>query len=342
MSVEETLLEYADSRGVAVRVDRQEGVLWGVKLIGLNSRNGRRYREAALAQAAALYENAKVNVNHPKEGPLAPRDYQDRLGIIRGVEFRAGDGLFGNLHFNPKHALAEQLVWDAEHNPRNVGFSHNVQAKLSREGEGVIVEEITRVQSVDLVADPAATEGLFEQTEQSGSPSPPYFRIVASPEYRGGGFVWDALTLETLRLHRPDLLAEIEASNVTQLQSLREETVARIAVLERGRRISELLCKYGLPVPARLGVSSDSVLGLKGQGVVNAAFIETLLTIGDEREVESRIAERAELVRNASTWHTQLWKDSAPRSRDQLLVNESRRTEPSSRDFVKALKVVGT
>ncbi len=317
---EELLQEYTDSRGVAVRVDRQEGVLWGVKLIGLNSRNGRRYREAALAQAAALYEHAKVNVNHPKDGPLAPRDYQDRLGIIRGVEFRAGDGLFGNLHFNPKHALAEQLVWDAEHNPRNVGFSHNVQAKLSREGDGVIVEEITRVQSVDLVADPAATEGLFEQTEQ-----PQDLPAVS----------FDALTLETLRLHRPDLLAEIEASNVTQLQSLREETEARIAVLERGRRISELLCKYGLPVPARLGVVKEGALG---QGIVNAAFIETLLTISDEREMESRIAERAELVRNASTWHSQLWKDSAPRSRDQLSVSESRRTEPSSREFVKALK----
>ena len=179
----EQLQEYADSRGVALRVDREEGVLWGVKLIGLNSRNGRRYREAALAGAAALYENAKVNVNHPKEGPLAPRDYQDRIGIIRGVEFRAGDGLFGNLHFNPKHALAEQLVWDAEHNPRNVGFSHNVQAKLSREGDGVIVEEITRVQSVDLVADPAATEGLFEQTEQPEDLPAVHF---------------DALTLETL------------------------------------------------------------------------------------------------------------------------------------------------
>ncbi len=159
MTTEELLQEYSDSRDVAVRVDRGEGVLFGVKLIGLSSRNGRRYREAALAGAAVLYEDAKVNVNHPKEGPLAPRDYQDRIGIIRGVEFRAGEGLFGNLHFNPKHALAEQLVWDAEHNPRNVGFSHNVQAKLSRSEAGIVVEEITRVQSVDLVADPAATEG---------------------------------------------------------------------------------------------------------------------------------------------------------------------------------------
>ena len=160
----EVLQEYVDSRGVTLRVDRAGGVLRGVKLIGLESLNGRRYRPAALSAAVGLYEGAKVNVNHPKDGPLAPRDNRDRLGVIRQVEFRPDDGLFGNLHFNPKHALAEQLAWDAENNPRNVGFSHNVLARLARDGEQTVVEAITHVQSVDLVADPAATQGLFEES----------------------------------------------------------------------------------------------------------------------------------------------------------------------------------
>ena len=216
----EDLQEYADSRGVNLRVDRAAGVLAGVKLIGLTSRNGREYRESALEQAVPLYEEARVNVNHPKEGPLAPRDYQDRIGTIRGVEFRAGEGLFGNLYFNPRHALAEQLVWDAEHNPRNVGFSHNVQARVTRTEDGLVVEEITRVQSVDLVADPATTEGLFEQADTAEVESP---STVA----------WNALTLETLRLHRPDLLVEIAEPTATEARTLHEQTAARIAVLER-------------------------------------------------------------------------------------------------------------
>jgi len=167
----ELLQEYADSRGLALRVDRATGVLRGVKLIGMESLNGRRYRSAALSAAVGLYEGAKVNVNHPKEGPLAPRDYRDRLGVIRQVEFRPDEGLFGNLHFNPKHALAEQLAWDAENNPRNVGFSHNVLARLAREGEQTVVEAITHVQSVDLVADPAATQGLFEEEQPTLTPA---------------------------------------------------------------------------------------------------------------------------------------------------------------------------
>ena len=116
-----------------------------------------------------------MNVNHPKGNPDGPRDYQDRIGTIRGVAVRPGEGLFGDFHFNPKHALAEQLIWDAEHAPENVGFSHNVEARSARRGERVVVEAITRVQSVDLVADPATTRGLFESAacaRRDGRPRP--------------------------------------------------------------------------------------------------------------------------------------------------------------------------
>jgi hypothetical protein len=204
----EALQEYADSRGVDVRVDRAGGVLRGVKLIGLESLNGRRYRPEALAAAIGLYEGAKVNVNHPKEGPLAPRDYRDRLGVVRQVEFRPGEGLFGNLHFNPKHALAEQLAWDAQHNPRNVGFSHNVTARLSREGGQTVVEAITHVHSVDLVADPAATQGLFEQEASAAT-------AVAT---------------------------KVEPEESASL----EEAVKRANVLARRLRILELLAAHGI------------------------------------------------------------------------------------------------
>ena len=156
----ETLLEESFCEGVTV--DREAGVIKGVKLIGLESKNGRGYTPKALREGISLYEGAKVNVNHPKDGPRSPRDYRDRLGVIKGVSFRENDGLYGDFHYNPKHSLAEQLAWDAEHNPRNVGFSHNAEGQISRKGGKTLVESLTRVISVDLVADPATTAGLFE------------------------------------------------------------------------------------------------------------------------------------------------------------------------------------
>ena len=161
------LQEFTTSRGIEVRVDPAAGVIHGVKIIGLASLNNRRYLPAALAQAAPLYENTKVNVNHPKGSPLSPRDYQDRIGTLRNVKMRTGEGLFADFHFNPRHALAEQLIWDAQNSPENVGFSHNVLARTTSQDGQLVVQEITRVQSVDLVADPATTRGLFEASLQS-------------------------------------------------------------------------------------------------------------------------------------------------------------------------------
>jgi hypothetical protein len=284
----EALQEFVDSRGVQLRVDRAGGVLRGVKLIGLESLNGRRYRPAALAEAVSLYEGAKVNVNHPKHGPLAPRDYQDRLGVIRQVEFRPGDGLYGNLHFNPKHALAEQLAWDAEHNPRNVGFSHNVMARLSREGERSVVEAITRVQSVDLVADPAATQGLFE---------------VERPGGEAATTSWESLTLAELGRRRPDVVEQAATEAREPLVGQLREAAARETALARRLRIYELAAAHGLEMRRGPGQAA-SALG--------PAFYEALLNAADESQLEAMIAERAQAVRPAI--------DGRPRSSEQGAV----------------------
>lgn len=186
----ESLLEFATSEGLRPRIDAIRGVLHGVKVLGLTSRNGRQYREACVAAAAPLYEGIKVNVNHARGPRRTPRDYQDRLGCLRAVR-TAEDGLFADLHFNPRHCLAEQLIWDAEHAPENVGLSHNVEARTSRGGNQLIVEEILRVNCVDLVADPATTAGLFESRE------------LATPQT----FDWQQMehVLEELRRRRPEL-----------------------------------------------------------------------------------------------------------------------------------------
>lgn len=167
----ETLCEFVDSRGAEMRVDRQQGIVRGVKVLGLTSRNGRVYLPTALEQAAPLYEGARVNVNHPAGDPKGARDYRDRIGSVQGVAYRPGEGLYGDLHYNPKHSLAEQLAWDAEHGGENVGLSHNVEARVSRHEGRLMVEEITRVHSVDLVASPATTRGLYEQTNPEEVPA---------------------------------------------------------------------------------------------------------------------------------------------------------------------------
>jgi hypothetical protein len=147
--------------GVEPKIDRKAGVIHGVKIIGNHSRNGRHYPNSVLADAVGLYEGAKVNLDHT-EGAAKPRRYSERFGLIQNVALKEDDGLYADFLFNANHPLAGQFLWDAEHSPGNVGFSHHVEAQIRRNGNDVLVEKITAVRSVDLVADPATTSGLFE------------------------------------------------------------------------------------------------------------------------------------------------------------------------------------
>ncbi|GAB4133071.1 MAG: hypothetical protein Kow0040_14860 [Thermogutta sp.] len=160
------LLEFCTSAGTSLRVDREAGVIRGVKVLGALSANGRIYSADAMTEAVKLYNGKPINVDHIDGGR---RSYRDRIGRLTNVEFREG-GLFGDLLVNPKHPLAEQLFWDAEHCPENVGLSHDARGKTVVRGGKVIVESIEAVRSVDLVAEPATTKSLYEDVDpESGT-----------------------------------------------------------------------------------------------------------------------------------------------------------------------------
>lgn len=285
--MKETLREYVDSRGVKMRVDRRAGIIRGVKILGLASRNGRRYPVETLLRAVELYDGVKVNVNHAKGSPAGPRDYQDRIGAISNVRLRPEEGLFADFHFNPKHSLAEQLIWDAEHAAENVGFSHNVRAKTVRRDDHLEVEEITKVESVDLVSDPATTQGLFESAAEADKET-----IEAA-----GGPVLDApladMSVESLRRDRPELVEELLAESRDELQSLRSELErlrkSAAAQQQRQRLIGELLAEFNLPLAENGGETSRAVIGRR--------FMQSLHEAADEKAVRVLIQERAELVR---------------------------------------------
>ena len=319
--MDELLQEFVDSRGLDLRVDREQGVLRGVKLLGLDSRNGRKYSPAALESAKGLYEGARVNVNHPKGHPLASRDYQDRLGLVRNIALRPVAGLFGDFHFNPKHALAEQLLWDAQHAPENVGFSHNVQARTVRHGDETLVEAILKVHSVDLVADPATTCGLFEQAQGAAAAR----ALPRSPSL-------GACTIEDLRLLRPDLLHEIQEQAGAELGQLRRrvdemETVQAIhAKREVARR---LLAEFHLPDLDQRGAGGE---------LVSESFVTSLLAAADEPLMRQLVAQRAQLIRAAAAHAGADRRNGKPLSREQALGEAADRRVTTVDEFVRAIR----
>lgn len=154
-----TLLEGAAS------VDRDAGVIRGVKLLGRVSRNNREYTDGALREAAQQYAGAKINIDHPdRRDPSAERKVLDGFGVIESVRVEK-DGVYGDIRYLTSHPAASLIAEAAEKMPGAFGFSHNARGRTNKRGGKTVVESIESVRSVDLVRDPATTSGLFESEQ---------------------------------------------------------------------------------------------------------------------------------------------------------------------------------
>lgn len=310
MALDRSLFEFFDNRGAPLRVDRPRAVLRGVKVLGTVSKNGREYSAAALAGAVPLYEGAKVNVNHAPGDPNAPRDYRDRIGCLRGAR-AANDGLYADLHFNPKHALAEQLLWDAEHAPENVGLSHHVRAKTALVDGRTVVEQIVKVHSVDLVADPATTHGLFERI--SWEDSHVELQTIAWNDLKK--LRPDLVEAARAEFASPtgDVAAATAAGEITRLREELDSLQARERLRERRDEIDRQIAAARLPAE-----------------LATAALVEQLMS-ADPETARRVLEERRQLAA--------AFARTAPRSVEQYAFDRSAAGAPhDARSFAELLK----
>lgn len=142
----------------------EPGIMRGVKIIGLESKNRRRYAKA-LKAGAPKYEGAKVNLDHPD--PKNPtRSVKNRFGFIKDPVYREGAGVFGDLVYDKEDPFARKMEWWVANHPEGLGLSpsHAVKGKTGKDG-WLDVESIEYVEAVDIVADPATNKSLFEGAE---------------------------------------------------------------------------------------------------------------------------------------------------------------------------------
>lgn len=291
------LVEFVSSGGLNLSIDREKAVVRGVKILGLESKNGRTYSPSAVRNAARLYEGAKVNVDHPHGRADEPRSYGDRLGSLSNVVYREGQGLFGDFNYNPKHPIAEQFLHDAEHAPGNVGLSHNVKARLARGTTAgkPVVEQIDHVTSVDLVADPATTSSLYE-SEQGET-----------------DMALESVTLDQLLTERADLL---EAWDARQKDS--DAAKARDAEVKVLREQLDNLQAEKAAAAIRESVATLIAEAKLPAAMVTEVFRNSLLEAKDDAARKLLIEDR-QAVAKAATWakpkssEQQVTESTAPR-----------------------------
>jgi hypothetical protein len=185
------LFEEVATSAAALKVDRERGVIYGVRVLGRYSKNnhgileatlGTEYTPECMRQALPLYEGAKVKADHPldRSRPGAERPVEATLGLLKQCRIRNDENgnpcIYADLYYYRSHPMADRVVEDVERRLGGFGLSHNAASSKERlDGGRLVIEEITVVRSVDLVDKPATNRTLWEGQR-------PTIRVRPSPK----------------------------------------------------------------------------------------------------------------------------------------------------------------
>lgn len=208
----------------ASKVDRDKGIIYGVRLGGLESKNKRRYTEAAYKKVLPAYEGKPCNVDHVEEGKQVKTN--DRLGIWHSPRWSDSPepGPVADLHYLKSHPLAERVCEAAERPDLagTFGMSHIAEASVtSNDTDGwLVIEAFSSITSVDLVADPATVKGLHES--QGHKPMKKAIKAIIESvcNFPFQKKVWEAYAKQedackriTEEIETPDGASSVDAAN---------------------------------------------------------------------------------------------------------------------------------
>lgn len=233
------------------RIDREKGIIRGVKLLGVRSKNRRDYETPGVRESAKkLLSGAAIYIDHPPTATTS-RSYRDKFGVVgTAIEYRPGHGHFGDIHFNPKNQVAEQFIWDVLNAPKSFGMSINSAVKYADNGRrnksgDQVVESIEVLRSLDVVTRPGTTDGIFESEEE-------------------------IMDLKALREKHPELVAEILAEG--------SKSVTEQAELEAAKKeAAELKARLDALESANAAAKLKSDVTEEIQGVLKGNTIESEL-----------------------------------------------------------------
>lgn len=173
-------LTYAPLKAGQVRIDRDKGIIYGLKFAGRSSPNkhlvdgvsGSEYAPEAYRESLDLYDGLKLNSNHPPRDangkPLKQdRKAEDRLGKTFGPYLVDGE-VYGNVRLLKTHPLYERILEAAESEDMSDCFalSHNALGRGEVRDGKYVITHIVEVRSLDLVADGGSNRSLTESREK--------------------------------------------------------------------------------------------------------------------------------------------------------------------------------
>lgn len=266
----------AVSMGAAAdRIDETNHVIKHVKVVGLKSKHGYEYTLESLRNAAPMYEGVRVFVGHPtNKNDLRSGSYGERIGVIRNFTVES-DGGYGDLHYNPHHPQAAQLVYDVKHNPEVLGLSHHAFTTPGMRGGKRVIESIDKVNSVDLVNAPATTRGVFESEGDVPMPktlkqliadAEPKSLVVLEDMMAGGAMPADMPVESTGGDSDEQIKAAFEAAVVAKFRDSSLDSKATLAAIKDIlNAYDKLTAKKPADKPAEESTKTESLESLRNE-----------------------------------------------------------------------------
>jgi hypothetical protein len=295
-------------------IDRDKGIVFGVRVVNCESGNGRYYPPAVLRAAASKYEGRPSYWGHRKS-PTDTADPNVRFGTLRNVRPSAdGKGLDADLHLNPKKRESEDFFWACENDPGFYSLSpHHLirwHRQLDRDGRKV-AESIDEVASVDVVSEGGTTSSVFEALgDQQMTPQ----EVAATVTDAAALDTWlkdffDALDPATFTAEVKTAAAETLAAAVSGVDEVSEPAdpaADPAAAMESLRRRGKVGKWAAGELDARFTKEAAETARTKARDLCRAAglsdahvsevFLEMVTEAKSDDRAKALIAERKQLV----------------------------------------------
>lgn len=250
-AVESFIEESCVFENARVETEGDQTIIRDVVLLGAESKNKRTYTPEAMSGAVSLYEGCKCYINHDtySETMTGRRSVQNLAGRFRSVRYdESQNKLKADLFPVMSMEGGKILVNVANDAPDIAGFSHRAAGIITKDNGREVVEKIKRVLSVDLVAEPATTQGMFEDIESE----------------RNNEMEWEDISPKELKKHRHDIYEDILAEGVksrddevkklteekTQVEKQLDEMKVTNTLREKEASVDKLLSESELPKEA--------------------------------------------------------------------------------------------
>jgi len=228
------LIDFFETQIAKENIDVEKRIIRNVLILQEKSANNRIYPRDVLEKAIPLYEGARAFINHTKPGLSADRDIRDTIGKLTNPHYADGK-IRADLQLLKNQS---DFITDlAEMNIQGIGFSHHAKGEVVKKDDIEEVKSISKVISVDLVIEPATTRTVFEDINRKEQDE----------------MDMKELTIEKLKIDRPDLIEQIEKSILEKSKEEVDKLKTEIEKKDKTTLIKENIKKIGITFTDKKG-----------------------------------------------------------------------------------------